>query len=77
MLCSTCNEPIGYREKTAHGPDGESHERCAKIGKARGVKIDVFSLDEEISKLKKRVQELERTVEHHAANIPFRIGGGG
>jgi hypothetical protein len=74
MKCSTCNDYIQHGDKTASGPDGLSHERCAKLGKAHGQEIDIFTLHEEIGHLKKRVQDLEQQVERHDRNIDFRIG---
>ncbi len=75
MRCSDCNEYINHGDETASGPDGLVHARCAKVGKAHGREVDLFSLLEDIGRLKKRVQELEREVEHHHRNIDFRIGG--
>lgn len=81
MICSICDKPIARDEKTASGPDGRSHIRCAKVGTAHGELIDIITLYEALGRLKKRVQDLEQvaeeqaiTLEHHASNIPFRIG---
>ena len=83
MKCSTCNEDIGAKEVPAYGDDGISHAACAKRATAHGRPIDLLEAFDEIARLKKRVQDLEReteqqalTMQRHARNIPFRIGGG-
>lgn len=71
MLCSSCNEKIEKEDKVAHGPDGTIHYECFKGNQMEGEKIDLY---EEITKLKKRVQDLEREVERHDCSIDFKIG---
>lgn len=75
MICSACDKYIGVEEQTATGPSGVIHSACFKCGTAHGEAIDLLTLADELGRLKKRVQDLERTSEHHAQNIPFRIGG--
>lgn len=75
MICSDCNEPIRKDDKTASGEDGVIHYQCFKRGTAQGREINTLTLMEDIGRLKRRVQDLERQVEMHDRNIDFRIGG--
>lgn len=74
MICSECAAAIAPDDQTATGPDGIMHYKCFKRGTAQGREITLASLSEEVGRLKRRVQDLEQTVQHHGANIPFRIG---
>lgn len=71
MLCSDCNKPIKYTDKTAEGPDGLVHYTCFKRMQGQGKEID---LDDEISKLKRRVQNLERELGHISRSVDFKVG---
>lgn len=77
MECSICGAMLLDGEPRAIGPDGESHAKCAKRGKAHGQEITLLTLHEDIGRLKARVQQLERTVDGHARNIDVRVGPGG
>lgn len=72
--CSECHEPLRADDKTASGPDGNVHYACFKRGTAQGKEITLDSLMEDIGHLKRRVQELEQTVQHHDRSIDFKVG---
>lgn len=74
MICSACGKTIISGEQTASGPDGLIHYLCFKRGTAQGKEITLMSLSKEIGQLKKRIQDLERTVATHDRSIDFRIG---
>lgn len=69
MKCSDCNENIDIDDKTANGPAGLIHYECFKRSTAHGIEIDY---DDEINKLKKRVQDLEKQIENlETNNLPI------
>lgn len=75
--CSECHQPLesDMRENPiTSGPDGDIHYRCFKRMQGQGKEISLDSLMEDVGKLKRRVQELERTVQHHDRSIDFKIG---
>lgn len=73
MICSACNNEIVAGEKTAHGPSGEIHYKCFKRSTAHGDEITLMSVYEELSLLKRRVQELEKRLTHDESYIEFPI----